>query len=142
MTDKRVVVPTEMLTAAWQSVAAKMKEYVNEGRSERVPELHVARIALEAALSYQREYPPVPTEKQVEEMVVRVNYLTAIDPEHNHGITRAIRMEWPRRMYDAPAEPKGIDDLLAESQAHMTISSDTLNKAIREAYARGLKERP
>ena len=126
MTDKRVVVPTEMLTAAWQSVAAKMKEYVNEGRSERVPELHVARIALQAALLW--------LDDELEKMVVE--NITRWQAGRNEAINEV------RRMYDAPAEPKGIDDLLAESQAHMTISSDTLNKAIREAYARGLKERP
>ena len=61
MTDKRVVVPPEMVEAARKAVH-------EQGFSRSDAFGAAVDIILEAALLYQREHPPVPTEKQFEEL--------------------------------------------------------------------------
>ena len=103
MSEKQIQVPSEMLSAAWRAVAAKMKEYTDTGREENVPELHVARIAVEEALRWQKTNAPSPNTQQCYELR---NLAIAINRNYNAteptaACCHAVAVDWVGRMYDA-----------------------------------------
>lgn len=109
MSENNYVVPDGMINAAWEAVAAKMKECVEEGSGNRVAELHIARISLEAAVRWISENPPVPTSEQA--LAIEVSYPTRI---HSPSRTKFAE-EWIRRMFLATKEkpiPDGIVEYL------------------------------
>ena len=85
MIDKKVV-PEGMLDAAMR---ASMEAGLGIGPSTEL------RVVLEAALRWQKENPPVPTDDFVEEVI----------REHSRTNVKWSCVEWVRRMYDAP-EPE------------------------------------
>ena len=82
MIDKKVV-PEGMLDAAMR---ASMEAGLGIGPSTEL------RVVLEAALRWQKENPPVPTDDFVEEVI----------REHSRTNVKWSCVEWVRRMYDAP----------------------------------------
>lgn len=93
MSDKRVVVPEGML-----EVAENGFRHADPARYKDCT--YLASMILEAALRWQRENAPVPSEMQMRAL----RFATA-DNSFTHDYNqRAIHLavEWIRRMYDAP----------------------------------------
>ena len=142
MIEKKTVVPEGMLAAAWQDIAAAMKERISVGGIGGVAELHVARIAVEAALRWLSENPIVPTDEQIRDLFEANRY----------GVSReAWRIyftEWQRRMFLAPEPeiPDEIEDLL-RFPPDIVIPGDDLYRHVKahldnvatEAFKRGQK---
>lgn len=99
MSEQKIVVPEEMLKAAWQAVSGKMKERIEVGDHNGVPELYVARISVEAALRWLTENPIEPTEEQAQYMYDGKNGVG------HAGTIRYCMIEWQRRMFLAPELP-------------------------------------
>ena len=96
MSETKYVVPEGGLNAAWQAVAAKMKERVEAVGKSSVAELHVARIALEAFIRWQSENPREPTEEQTRSL-----YASARGAVSPYWVAHDSAVEWQRRMYIA-----------------------------------------
>ena len=109
MAETKIQVPEGMLNAAWEAVAAKMRQHSEERQTGHVAELHVARIAIEAALRWQSENPPVPTDEQMDALTNEVPY----DDSGNGRIFRVVLDKWVRRMSLAPEEPDRMSGVLA-----------------------------
>lgn len=138
MTDKRVVVPEEMLEAAMESrkqIAGQVGGW-SDGMCRQV---------LEAALLYQREHPPVPTHAEMWEIS------KAIDDSDMNWPTFWIALikAWIERMY-APAEPelgkaarRVIDDMMGCTFTPQEADAivDVLQRNAHGWDARGLRER-
>jgi len=127
--DKEIVVPQGMLSAAWNAVGERMRECVNEGKGDRLAELHVARIAVTAALKWLSENPIVPTSSEITGDVVisSGNRMTDI-------IYHVVAFQ--RRMFFRDACPEEIKDLLD----HLDRDNDyLLNQRVIEAFNRGRK---
>ena len=130
MSETKIQVPYGMLKAAMESREKAIGKV--GGWSEEM-----CRPVLEAALLYQREHPPVPTDEQAAEILNKAYADTAGSKAQFQWAAR----EWVRRMYDAP-EPGVLDDLLW----HGPVSGggnpqgfyERHNREIREAYALGL----
>ena len=139
MTDKRVAVPEGMLKAAMESREKAIGKV--GGWSEEM-----CRPVLEAALLYQREHPPVPTNEQAAEILNKAFVYIAGSKNQFQWAAR----EWVRCMYDAPAEPelgksarRVIDDMMGctftPKEADAIV--DVLQENAHGWDARGLKER-
>ena len=95
--EKKIVIPEGMLTAAWQAVSSKMKTYIpGNGPGE----LHVASIAVEAALLWLSENPIVPTKEQLGPVVKECGKLS--QSLYGYGGWIWMITEWQRRMFLAP----------------------------------------
>ena len=136
MTDKRVAVPEGMLKAAMESREKAIGKV--GGWSEEM-----CRPVLEAALLYQREHPPVPTDEQAAEILNKAYADTAGSKAQFQWAAR----EWFRIAYDAPAEPEIPLAIREMQKIHLPSVRDQadldrlVTALICEAYARGLKER-
>ena len=89
---------------------------------------------LSAALCWQKENPPVPTEVQMN--CIREKFL------YCPGDHRLLCAEWVCRMYDAPEPeeaPKEIEDLLLPDIESGFFKPEILNERITDAYRRGQK---
>jgi hypothetical protein len=86
-------------------------------------------IPLTAALRWQRENPPVPTNDEYNELSIRLK-------------GRAIIEYWIRRMYDAPEPeaPEAIKDLIDYIDSQ--LAQDRMRTSLVEAYRRGKAEVP
>lgn len=145
MREQKIVVPDGMLAAAWQDIAAAMKERIFVGVIGGVAELHVARIAVEAALRWLSENPIVPTDEQ----------WRALNEERqwpdNSNRRRWLVIEWQRRMFLAPEPeiPNEIEDLLP-FPPDVVIPGDDLYRQVKahldnvatQAFRRGQKAGP
>ena len=106
--EKKIVIPEGMLTAAWQAVSSKMKTYIpGHGPGE----LHVARIAVEAALLWLSENPIVPTKEQLGPVVKECGKLS--QSLYGYGGWIWMITEWQRRMLLAPGPdvPEAVSKL-------------------------------
>jgi hypothetical protein len=132
---KSVAVPGGMLDAAWEAVAEKMKKYTDEGQDGHVAELHVARIAIEAALLWLSENPRIPTPEELDPLCLRYSWL-------DRDSVRFGTREWQRVMFlapDEPAVPEEIKDLMAgiEDMPVTEREREWAKKVVIEAYRRG-----
>ena len=106
--EKKIVIPEGMLTAAWQAVSSKMKTYIpGNGPGE----LHVASIAVEAALLWLSENPIVPTKEQLGPVVKECGKLS--QSLYGYGGWIWMITEWQRRMLLAPGPdvPEAVSKL-------------------------------
>lgn len=141
----KIIVPNEMISAAWNAVALKMREYVTEGKG-RVPELSVSRISVEAALQWLAENPVVPTDEQEESL--RNACFRVVGPTR---FVRNVAVEWQRRMFLAsePEVPEEIKDLLVNPSNWVistvmgtSVDSSIINSRVIEAFRRGRQDGP
>lgn len=93
MSGKRIVVPEGMLNAAARDFQ----------RNQCKPMLTQIWSAIEVALRWQSENPPVPSESQMRSVQEHVGQYP--------GNFRLYASEWVRRMYDAP-EPEVPQEML------------------------------
>lgn len=133
MNERRVQVPNGGLNATWERVVEEMRRHVNERRGP-VPELHVARIALEAFCEWLVANPQVPTDEQIESM--------EFEPCSTTEWARQCVVEFQRRCLFAPAEPEDpLADLLlcpiGKPSAYGICGGEEANNRIREAFRRG-----
>ena len=128
-------VPDGMLKAAVDSTAFISYE---QGKKQERWSPGIVKAMLEAALQWQKEHPPIPTNAQ----------FFALETEHCPPNAKWMMVEWVRRMYDTPeAEvPPEIADLVFASSSsfpwEMTTQREAFeqtNKRILEAFRRGEK---
>lgn len=83
----------------------KIPEAMLEAAHRAAPHLGTVSLesALEAAIRYQSENPPVPTDKQAH--VLWISQIFAGKTHSDREVARLCSIEWIRRMYRAP-EPK------------------------------------
>ena len=116
MTDKRYVVPEGMMKAVEATYENRRGAY-----SEKA-----TRADLEAALRWQAENPPVPTQEQIEKMAETHRNNTGLWNMFGSSSNPAfVCSEWVRRMYDEP-EPEGFPVYKALLDSGVTISNDWL----------------
>ncbi len=142
MSEKRYVVPDGMLKSAWHEVAVKMSERIAVGDNSGVAELHVARIAIEAAIRWLDERDL--TDDEVSLIVGGTEwsgYFTTI--------RTAIRAYF-KHMFLAPEPevPEAVKDLLCDrvrGGRGVYTHEDACNYVdgrIIEAYRRGMAQNP
>ena len=128
MSDTRIKVPEEMLAASIEAVCGSIPV------AETTILQH--RAAIKAALLWQKEHPPVPTDKQAEGI-----YGMLFDSEglHRGETTRQICKQWIECMYDEPEPevPGYIASLLAKPDFP---HSEEINRCILTAHYRTLEE--
>jgi hypothetical protein len=136
----KIEVPEDMLNAAWEAVAVKMRRHIDEGQAGPVAELHIARIAVEATLAYIANNPSQPDEDQMDELVSRHSWL-------DKDSVRFGAREWQRIMFleaSQPAAPPEIADILA-TKPHTILPGDAVvdayNNTLIEAFRRGFHAR-
>ena len=130
MSETKIQVPYGMLKAAMESREKAIGKV--GGWSEGM-----CRPVLEAALLYQREHQPVPTDEQAAEILNKAYADTAGSKAQFQWAAR----EWIRRMYDAP-EPEATDDLSPIKDLIPPMNGFPIaNPAhvLMEAYRRGQK---
>jgi hypothetical protein len=138
----KITVPEGMLIASWTATLAKMKEHIESGRGDSVAELHVARIAVEAALRCLSENPIVPTGDQamrLRDIAIEVSarYGTKLPTGASES---AVAVAWQSCMFLAPEPevPEELKDLLVNPVIGM-VNGDQVNDRIKQAYRRGQK---
>jgi hypothetical protein len=93
MSEKRYVVPEEMLDAATAVINADMSAALRSDM--RWPGVNAI---LKAAIRWQSEHPQVPTEEQMDALTNDLPY----QDSGNGRIFRVVIDRWQRHMYDAP----------------------------------------
>jgi hypothetical protein len=138
--QKKIKVPDGMLTAA---VDASMLRWEDANDGYRKSSMGVEAeeqlrrnlpAVLEAALLWQLENAPVPTDEQIKTMFC----------DANPRIVRGWIVEWIRRMYDIsePEVPQEIADLMLPLEDMKDLQPnanifETFNRTVLEAYRRG-----
>ena len=91
-------------------------------------------VPLEAALRWQSENPPVPTDEQAKELWHRPRVLGNSEP-----FAKVITRDWIRMMYAEPEVPEAVRDLLflGDGKCLVERKQEVLNAKILEAYERG-----
>ena len=132
MSEPKYVVPEGMLKA----VQDKIRQEITQGPSNS-QDYFVTII--EAALRWQSENPPVPTDAQLDALMEEF-----VEQCTETCSNRYIPVEWIRRMYlvPEPEEPESVDavkDLMfgIPYTGNNTASEQAHNFAILEAYRRG-----
>ena len=100
MAEKKIVVPDGMLKMARRAYPDPVFD----------PEGYFTRQIVEAALRWQSQYPPLPTEEQLRDVRRRPIGATWGDDES----LRATLVEWMRHAYDAPQEPEVSENDICE----------------------------
>jgi hypothetical protein len=132
MSEKKYVVPQGMIDAAYQYCPASFA-------------MPAVRSMLEAALQWLAENPIVPTVEQGDSLFhsdIGIDYTKKFDA------TRAVVVEWQRRMFLAPESqiPEELEDLLLPRfvnalevgvERHRTEAE--YKKSVIEAFRRGQK---
>lgn len=125
---RRYTVPVGMINAAWVAVGAKMKECVDKGYGNRPAELHVARIAVEAALRWLSENPVIPSQDEIGKKF----------PEWSASSFQAqkVIMWWQRHMFLAP-ESNWVDDVIETAPTGYTPTHEELDKIWNHIFRAG-----
>lgn len=140
MSETKIKVPEGMLEAAVDASMLRWED-ANDGYRKSSMGVEAEKqlrrnlpAVIEAALLWQQENAPVPTEDQLGDLQNKYHAL----PEQGAGVVWPIWIcgEWIRRMYDAPQPevPSEIKDLLFGDKNHVCIEADL---AIVEAFRRG-----
>ncbi len=134
MSEKKYVVPKEM------SIYVAGKVFHQCGKCDFHPQI---RIALDAAVRWISENPPVPTSEQA--FAIEVSYPVRI---HSPSRTKFAE-EWIRRMFLAPEDPvpEEVKDLLYASEVRVGCENpieasqfiEESDRRVLEAYRRGQK---
>ena len=136
MSERKIVVPEKLMNAALLAVQARLGDGRGSNWEDR------ARVAVEVALRWLSENPIVPSEEQAASLYgASLN----IDYEKRYDATRAVVVEWQRRMFLAPPGevPEEVKDLLTPrcnpNERWLPCNHDN---AVIEAFRRGQKAGP
>lgn len=132
MSEKRYVVPEEMLRAAWNACKYTTNVAIVDPRKVML------RKGIEAGLKWLADNPIAPPHSFGEELCNGRTEGYDPSPTEFEGAV----MEWQRRMFLAPdpESPEEIKDLLVSGSLNEAFfSHDIYNERILDAYRRGQK---
>ena len=119
----------------------KIPEAMLEAAHRAAPHLGTVSLesALEAAIRYQSENPPVPTDKQAH--VLWISQIFAGKTHSDREVARLCSIEWIRRMYlaepEVPEAIKGMQKIDFHSVQNQEQLDSALMPLMLEVYRRG-----
>ena len=136
-----------MLKAADEAIGKARAHLLTDRDGELWPN-DMKRIAIEAALLWQRENPPVPTDGEVTNAGIKANGFCPNQSAKLEGFRYGVvwMVEWVRRIYDAP-EPEVPDEIkcFLATKPHNFLSDelvDAHNRELIEVFHLGQKSKP